>query len=296
MLGSGVTLLATVFVIPSLDSITGLLMLTLPTIAIGAWVAAGSPRINYVGLQFVFAYALALLGRFGPTTDLTEVRDRLIGILIGVAVSMFVYSTIWPEREGSELRNMLARLLRSVAGLARAGRDAASDAEKLREIGRARLNGWSLLAGNREMQARIALEPGWQYAHDSVTIEMQTWFAQAQEALFAVNWLQTLLHHAGPKIPDLVMDALEAFRENAARRLERLADDFEERPAIESDTLAATAASLESVCAQARNGDAVAHRIDELVGAARAVHERIAQLSSHSPQPARPKANSDDID
>ncbi|MFI4941171.1 MAG: FUSC family protein, partial [Burkholderiales bacterium] len=113
VLGSIVALFAAVFVIPYLDSITGLLLLTLPVIAAGAWIAAGSARTNYIGVQLAFAFALASLSGFGPTIDLTRIRDRLIGILIGVAVSVFISSTIWPEREGSTLRTMLARLLRS---------------------------------------------------------------------------------------------------------------------------------------------------------------------------------------
>ncbi|MBB1635614.1 FUSC family protein [Cupriavidus sp. UME77] len=120
-LGSVVALVAAIFIIPHLDSIAGLLVLTLPIVAVGAWIAAGSPRTNYIGVQFVFAYALSQLGHFAPTTDLTEIRDRMIGILVGAVVSIAVSTWIWPERESDALKQMLARLLRSVAGLARAG-------------------------------------------------------------------------------------------------------------------------------------------------------------------------------
>ncbi|WP_455281469.1 hypothetical protein [Cupriavidus necator] len=154
-LGSVVTLVATVFIIPHLDTITGLLALTLPLVAAGAWIAAGSPRTNYIGLQFVFAFGLSQLGHFGPSIDLTEIRDRMIGILVGVAVSIAVSAAVWPEREGDALKNMLGRLLRSVADLVRAGHNSRDAAGRRDAVDKARLRGWSLLMQNREMQARV---------------------------------------------------------------------------------------------------------------------------------------------
>jgi len=226
-LGSVVALVATVFIVPHLDTITGLLALTLPTVAVGAWIAAGSARSNYIGVQFVFAFGLSQLGHFGPTTDVTEIRDRMIGILIGFAVSIAIAVAIWPEREGDALMAMLARLLRSVADLARAGGNDDDSVAKQDAIDKARLQGWSLLMQNREMQARVALEPGWQYAHDSVTQEITTALAQAQEILFAVDWLNILAQNAGADMPRPIGEILVQCREHVAVRLERIACDFD---------------------------------------------------------------------
>jgi len=290
VLGSVAALLATVFVIPHLDSLTGLLLLTLPTIAVGSWIAAGSARTSYIGAQFMFAYALASLGGFGPTVDLVEIRDRVIGILLGFAVSIVVFSVIWPEREGRDLRSLLARFLRSIAELARAGAGSGSGPSKQQEIDAARLQGWTLLAKNREMQARVALEPGLQYARDSVTIEMQTWFAQTQEILFAINWMQTLLRHAGPELPDSVMNAFAGFRESAAKRLEQLANDFEDRLSNQDDLLTNSVAVFDQQCAQTQE-NAATNRIGEIATAVHAIHERITQLgiqfSLPAPQPKK---------
>lgn len=225
-LGSVVTLVATVFIIPHLDTITGLLALTVPLVAAGAWIAAGSPRTNYIGLQFVFAFGLSQLGHFGPSIDLTEIRDRMIGILVGVAVSIAVSAAVWPEREGDALKSMLGRLLRSVADLVRAGHHSRDAAGRRDAVDKARLRGWSLLMQNREMQARVALEPGWQYAHDSVTPEITTALAQAQEILFAVDWLHLRMQHAGPNLPQPMADSFQAWREHVAIRLERMAGHF----------------------------------------------------------------------
>ncbi|MGF6959720.1 FUSC family protein [Paraburkholderia youngii] len=280
-LGSVVALAAAVFIMPHLDTITGLLAITLPVVAIGAWIAAGSPRSNYIGVQFVFAFALSQLGRFGPTTDLTEIRDRMIGILIGVGVSIAISTALWPEREGDALKRLLARLLRSVAELARAGHDAPGtpDASELRTrrdaIDNARLRGWSLLAQNREMQARVALEPGWQYAHDTVTLEITTALAQTQEILFAVNWLHIQVQDAGSYLPQATADALRALREHAAVRLDRIANRFEypDEPAPHaSDVIPALPRSLVDA------GAASTGWLADIVQAARVLDERIAQL------------------
>lgn len=287
-LGSIISLIATVFVIPHLDSIVGLLALTLPIVAVGAWIAAGSPRTNYIGVQLIFAYALALLGQFGPTTDLTEIRDRMIGILMGVAVSTAVSTMLWPERDGKALTSALARLLRSIAGLARAGQSLTDHSQKRQAASQARLQGWMLLNQNRELQARVALEPGWQNAHDSVTDDLTTWLAQAQEALFAVNLFQLLLLDTAPKLSPAATEAFERFRESVAVQLEHLAGQIEGRfsemasNAVDGlrdplSTLDALAKDLTAV-----NSDAV-HKL-ELLAAAHAVRERIVQLSGGYPK------------
>ncbi|MBV8657537.1 MAG: FUSC family protein [Burkholderiales bacterium] len=278
-LGSIVALWASVFVIPHLDSITGLLMLTLPTIAVGAWIAAGSARINYVGVQFVFAFALALLGRFEPMTDLTEIRDRLLGILIGIGVSIFVFTFVWPERESGELRTMLGRLLRSIANLARTGHDAAPDAVRRGQIDKARTQSWSLFAQNRDMQARVALEPGWQYARDTVTVRSQTWLANAQEALFAVNWLQTVLQHIHGRLPGEVEEAVQAFGSDVAQTLDQLAASLEAHAPVSMAALNASVSRLAQTCFDARGQGGDTTLLDDVENAAHSAYEHLSLLA-----------------
>ena len=92
-LGSGFALVATVFILPRLDGITGLLAMVLPVIAVAGWITAGSSRSNYIGRQMMFfTYVMALLGRLSLYPDLPEIRDRIVGILLGVVV----YLTLLP--------------------------------------------------------------------------------------------------------------------------------------------------------------------------------------------------------
>lgn len=281
-LGSIVALFAAVFITPHVDTIAGLLLFTLPIVAASAWIAAGSPRTNYIGMQFVFSYALSQLGHFSPVTDLTALRDRMIGILIGAAVSIAIFAWLWPEREGDALKQMLARLLRSVAGLVRAGSETADSAS----LDKARVQGWSLLMQNREMQARVALEPGWQYAHDSVTADITTSLAQAQETLFAANWLQLMLKPAGRTVPKPMGDSLETFRVQAAARLNTIAQRFDGHvpPAVPTTHSADPLADLDRY--KADIPPAASDWLDDVVSAARTLDECISQLDRRVATPA----------
>jgi multidrug resistance protein MdtO len=117
-LGGGVAgYLAIFLLIPHMESITSLVLLTAAGSAFFGWVAAGSERIAYAGLQAAFAFYFCVFQGFEPETNLTIVRDRLAGIVLGIVVSALVFRFIWPEHAGTALRITLARLLRSAAEL-----------------------------------------------------------------------------------------------------------------------------------------------------------------------------------
>ena len=116
-------LLLIVFVQPSTDSLTGLLAMSLPVLALAAWIAAGSERIAYAGIQIGFTFALAFLSWFAPLTNLTELRDRVLGILLGVLVSI-VHLYLWPDSEAPQLKTRLAALYRRLADCLAAPKEA----------------------------------------------------------------------------------------------------------------------------------------------------------------------------
>ena len=189
LVGSALALLCIVFVIPRIDDIVGLLAMSLPVIGLGAWVAAGSERISYAGLQIMFCFALALLEQFGPSTDLTEIRDRLVGILLGVLVSTLVHGLLWPEREGDSLRRRLASVLHGIAELLRQRQPASDEQADLWH--KASLRGWSQLAETDAMLARVTLEPGWyQGEHEELALLAQTLADRARGLILLIVQLQ----------------------------------------------------------------------------------------------------------
>lgn len=206
LLGSALALLCMVFVIPGLETLVGLLIMSLPVIGLGAWVAAGSERISYAGLQIMFCFALALLEQFGPTTDLTEIRDRLVGIILGVVVSTLVQSLLWPEREGDSLRRRLSATLQSIAGLLRAP----GPTESPDQLYQQSVRSWGQLAECEAMLARVALEPGWQQGeHEELTLYTQTLLARAREILLLIGQFQRSRAALNANLPMLLRTWLD---------------------------------------------------------------------------------------
>ncbi|HEV2328472.1 MAG TPA: FUSC family protein [Verrucomicrobiae bacterium] len=103
--------------IPHMVSVTSLLVLTVAGSALAGWIAAGSERISYAGLQFAFAFYLSIFQGFEPEVNLTTIRDRLVGILLGTIVSAVIFRYVWPEHAADQLRITLTRVLRTLAQL-----------------------------------------------------------------------------------------------------------------------------------------------------------------------------------
>jgi multidrug resistance protein MdtO len=103
-----------VFVLPHLTDI-GQLCLLIATVSAGAaWVATSSELLAYAGLQIAFAFFLGILQGYAPATDLTVLRDRVAGILLGNIVITIVFSSFWPQSTKSGVRAALADALRAI--------------------------------------------------------------------------------------------------------------------------------------------------------------------------------------
>ncbi|WP_341316290.1 FUSC family protein [Paraburkholderia sp. IMGN_8] len=230
--GSVLALCMVVFVIPHLESIVDLLLMTLPVVALAAWIAAGSERIGYAGIQVLFTFSLALLEQFGPTTNLTEIRDRMVGILLGVGVSTLVQMAFWREGEGDMLRQKLASMLRPVSALLRAPLAGAASAEQL-PYAQQQLQTWAVLADCEAMLARVALEPGWQEGEQTqLTLRAQAVLAQGREIMIAGNALHNALDAGDTRVSKETFDAVRAVQEQAAADLNRYTDDLATNPPV----------------------------------------------------------------
>ena len=104
VVGGALALFTIVFLVPHMETIASLVVVTAIATAIGGWVAAGSERISYAGLQIAYAFYLSVFQGFAPDTDLDNVRNRVVGILFGLAVTAVVFHYIWPERAQIEAR------------------------------------------------------------------------------------------------------------------------------------------------------------------------------------------------
>jgi uncharacterized membrane protein YccC len=104
VIGGALALCSIVFLMPHMETITSLVVLVACASAIAGWVATGSERISYAGLQLAFAFFYSVFQGYAPDTDLDNVRNRVVGILFGLIVTGFVFQYIWPEpgRIGSQ--------------------------------------------------------------------------------------------------------------------------------------------------------------------------------------------------
>src|SRR5437899_1581863 len=98
VIGGALALFSIVFLMPHMETIASLVVLVACAAAIAGWVATGSERISYAGLQIAFAFFYSVFQGYAPDTDLDNVRNRVVGILFGLVVTGFVFQYIWPER------------------------------------------------------------------------------------------------------------------------------------------------------------------------------------------------------
>jgi Fusaric acid resistance protein family len=87
------------FVVPHMETIASLVLLTAAVSTIAGWIAAGSQSIAYAGLQMAFAFYLAIFQGFAPGTKLDVIRDRIAGIVLGIVVMTVVFCYLWPEEK-----------------------------------------------------------------------------------------------------------------------------------------------------------------------------------------------------
>jgi multidrug resistance protein MdtO len=119
VIGGGLGLICTIWVIPRFETLGMYLLIVFCLHALAAWIAFGSERISYMGLQIALAFDLGVLSDYGPPTKIDPIRDRFIGIVLGICIISIVFSLVWPEDARSFVRQKLAGCLRSIARLLR---------------------------------------------------------------------------------------------------------------------------------------------------------------------------------
>jgi multidrug resistance protein MdtO len=119
VIGGLIAGLCIVFVLPHMTDI-GQLCLLIFTVSVGAaWVSTSSELLAYAGMQIAFAFFLGILQGYAPATDLTVLRDRVAGILLGNIVITIIFSSFWPESARSAVRARLADALRAIGNVIR---------------------------------------------------------------------------------------------------------------------------------------------------------------------------------
>lgn len=222
LVGSLLALFCTIFILPHIDSITGLLLMVIPAIALSGWVTAGSERSSYAGVQILFAFSLAMFASFSPHPDLSEIRDRLVGILLGITVSTLIHSLIWPETEGRTLRHALAGLFQSMAArMSLVEGKTNSQAE-----------GWFKLDAAQKLLAQVALEPNWRSNNnEELTLTCQTLLGKLREIHVAISRLETeYAHSAGDPEQHEAVTLARRLLQSLSAGMTRYAEGLQSEP------------------------------------------------------------------
>jgi len=117
IIGGLLALFSIIYLVPHMETIASLVVLVACVSALAGWVATGTERIAYAGLQIAFAFFYGLFQGYAPDTDLHNVRNRVVGILLGLIVSALVFHYVWPERASDRLRDVLREVFRQLARL-----------------------------------------------------------------------------------------------------------------------------------------------------------------------------------
>jgi multidrug resistance protein MdtO len=118
-IGGAIGFLSIVYLVPHMESIVSLALVTAAVSALAGWIAAGSDRVSYAGLQIALAFFLCMYQGFAPDTHFHTIRDRFVGIVLGICVMSIVFRFVWPETATLKMRAALVRMLRGLAQLVR---------------------------------------------------------------------------------------------------------------------------------------------------------------------------------
>jgi multidrug resistance protein MdtO len=201
LIGAGIGVFTIVVLMPVMTDVGQLALLVGAVSFFAAWIAAGSPRVSYMGWQIGFAFFLCTLNEFGPSFDLVVARDRVLGILLGNLVMTVVFTTVWPVRVQRAVGRSVAAAARA---LSRFADPAAGETDDVERFGVA-------IAEARRVGELRAFEPGGAAAVDDRVLDV----AAAEED--GLERLAGALMTA-QRAPD--GPALDEFLPEAARRAE----------------------------------------------------------------------------
>ena len=194
--GSIAALIAIVFILPNLTTLFGLLLLSAPIFILCSWVATGPENISYAGIQMLLTFSLAVLDGFTPVSDLTEVRDRIVGVILGIIIAGLIQTLIKPERNGEVLQLKLAGLM-DLMKTSLSMKNATEDKRG------------ALMLSFKECEdlaTEIAFEPTWMKAegsHDGTCQKLQEVMQQAKSMLINTDAVVLWCQQNAPVNPEI---------------------------------------------------------------------------------------------
>ena len=232
-IGALLGLMTLMYIFPHVDSIGGFWVPFAAVTALAAYVTVGSPAISYGGYQIGLAFYKCTLQSYGPYTELRVVRDRLIGILLGLVVFEFINTHLWPVKATGTIRARLGSTLRALADMATLTTRAEPVKPLLRTANELRIRANQDLATVHQLSVSARFEPG-----AAARRELENLTAKAEKLLVVL--LAIAQHQA-----DLPLEQLpEPVRQGKSRLCSALAAFLR---GLEKQTEGATATALPDI-------------------------------------------------
>jgi multidrug resistance protein MdtO len=183
----------------------------------------GSPRLSYCGYQIGLAFYKAVLQGYGPATELKVVKDRLIGIALGLLVFGLIDTQLWPVRAAARVRPSFANALRSMADLARLPSQDEDPAMVLSRAYALRLKIYQGFGTVQQLVAETTFEPG--AAERDVILQL---LVEAQAAfLVLLALVQDSPGTTLREVPEQVREAANRCNATVAESFDALAAGIE---------------------------------------------------------------------
>src|SRR5262249_25635154 len=217
--GGGFGVIALTCIFPYLDSIAGFWIPFAAVTGLAAYVTFSGPSLSYGGYQIGLAFYKCVLQSYGPYTELRVVRDRLIGIALGLTVFGLISNWLWPVNALENTRAKLASALRTIAKLAGLPDEKKNPAPRLAEAYDLRLQAYQEFRTVHELLESAKLEPGQEFRRKLEEIN-----SAAQRLLLC---LLAIIQHRPDLRPEAVPEVLRGasadFRTALAGELQILA-------------------------------------------------------------------------
>ena len=249
-IGGGLGFITLACFFPHFDSLGGFWFPVAAVSALAAYVNFGSARISYCGLQIGYAFYNCVLQAYGPETELKVVRDRLIGIVLGLLVYNIINRSLWPVKALDKAEEKLAVVLQELASLAALPDENENPAPQLAAAYRLRLQIIQDFATVRQLLDSSKFEPNNDRREylDKINNDAQRLF---------LRLLAVVQHRADlrPQMaPELLRAASLRFRTTLGRLLLKKAGQTKKEAGDPAPDLAAALAELEQIISKQSAG------------------------------------------
>ncbi len=144
------------FLLPHVTSIAGLTVIVAVMTLVGGYVYLGSYRLSYAGRQLSYCFFLATLTGTSTPNTLTEARDRVVAVMLGVCMMWLISGQIKPVRTSTKMREAVVGAVGALEKICPLRTASCSSEHKLKELSKIRASfgkALRMLQMNTELRA-----------------------------------------------------------------------------------------------------------------------------------------------